>query len=223
MIIFSYVIQYFKMPSSYYLQVELIFVAREDMLPTKLKSTSKSSISNCDDDNDGLLLRVEMTDNLTVGVVGGTYGGEMNTTLKRHSDHHSAGTAAAVTILNPLFDVGSGPPDMVISLNAGLYAYESWRNVVEYLSYNKSVVGVFTDYNEYSGVHCAGLGGGKFFFQEVMILFLFLWFILYTLLLIVSLSNYIQLFSCESRITLYQSFSAASCYAGIQHESSTIQ
>jgi len=138
------------------LKVELIFVARADMLPKKIKS---SSISNGDDDNDGLLLRVEMTDNLTVGVVGGTYGGEMNTTLKRHSDHHSAATTVAATVLDPTWDVGSGPPDMVISLNAGLYAYESWRSVIEYLSYNKSVVGVFTDYNEYSGVHCAGLGG----------------------------------------------------------------
>lgn len=48
---------------------------------------------------------------------------------------------------------------MVIAMNAGLYAYESWRSVVDYLYHNKGVVGVFTDYNEYSGVHCAGLGG----------------------------------------------------------------
>ena len=114
------------------------------MLPTKCRTTKSSS----SDDSDRFLLRVEMTSNLTVGVVGGTYGGEMK------SDH-----SATTTILDPNFDCGSGPPDMVIAMNAGLYAYESWRSVVDYLYHNTGVVGVFTDYNEYSGVHCAGLGG----------------------------------------------------------------
>jgi hypothetical protein len=48
---------------------------------------------------------------------------------------------------------------MIFGLNAGLLAYKSWRSVIEYLYEHKGVVGVFTDYNEHSGVHCAGLGG----------------------------------------------------------------
>ncbi|KAL7559501.1 hypothetical protein ACA910_010315 [Epithemia clementina (nom. ined.)] len=64
--------------------------------------------------------------------------------------------------LDPLFDCGrSGSPDMVVAFNAGLYAYESWRSVVEFLQRNKSAIGVFTDYNEWSGVQCASLGGGE--------------------------------------------------------------
>ena len=70
------------------------------------------------------------------------------------------GTYGGAT-LDPNFDIGTGPLDMVVALNAGLYAYESWRSVVDYLYYNKGVVGVFSDYNEYSGVNCAALGGGK--------------------------------------------------------------
>lgn len=50
---------------------------------------------------------------------------------------------------------------MMIAANAGLYAYTSWRSVVEYLYCNPGVVGVFTDYNEYSGVNCASLAGHK--------------------------------------------------------------
>lgn len=63
--------------------------------------------------------------------------------------------------LDPNFDCGTGPPDMVIGLNAGLYAYKSWRSVIDYLNCYKGVIGVFTDYNEYSGVNCASLGGTK--------------------------------------------------------------
>ena len=84
-------------------------------------------------------MKVEMTTNLLVGAVSGTYGDS----------------------LDPNFDCGSGPPDMVIALNAGLYAYESWRSVVDFLYKHPGVVGVFTDYNEYSGVNCASLGGGR--------------------------------------------------------------
>jgi hypothetical protein len=84
-----------------------------------------------------------MTTNLTALVVSGTYGVQ----------------SASTSCLDPNFDVGSGPPDMVIALNAGLFAYESWRCVVEYLYHNNGVVGVFTDYNEYSGMNCAALGG----------------------------------------------------------------
>jgi hypothetical protein len=117
------------------------------MLPKKCRRTAKSSSYGNSSDNDRFLLRVEMTSNLTVGVVGGTYNGR------------SATGCGATTSLDPNFDCGSGPPDMVVALNAGLYAYESWRSVVDYLYHHRGVVGVFTDYNEYSGVHCAGLGG----------------------------------------------------------------
>jgi hypothetical protein len=61
--------------------------------------------------------------------------------------------------LDPNFDCGSGPPDMIMAFNAGLYAYESWRSVVTYLDRHTGVVGVFTDYNEFSGVQCGSLGG----------------------------------------------------------------
>jgi hypothetical protein len=53
-------------------------------------------------------IEVHLTKHLTVMVVSGTYGDG----------------------LDPNFDCGSGPPDMVIGLNAGLFAYESWRSVI---------------------------------------------------------------------------------------------
>jgi hypothetical protein len=81
------------------------------------------------------------SDALTIRLVCGTYG------------HPNS--------LDPHFDCGSGPPDMVVAFNAGLYAYESWRNVVTYLHEHPSVVGVFTDYNEMSAAQCASLGGAK--------------------------------------------------------------
>ena len=124
------------------------------MLPEKCRTTTSG-----DDDGDGFLLRVEMTSNLTVGVVGGTYG--QASTESGRSTEVVTGSSTAGSFLDPNFDCGSGPPDMVIAMNAGLYAYESWRSVVEYLYHNKGVVGVFTDYNEYSGVHCASLGGAE--------------------------------------------------------------
>lgn len=82
---------------------------------------------------------VPLADNLRVEFVSGTYGDS----------------------LDPLFDCGSGPPDMIIAFNAGLYAYESWRSVVRFLDRNRGVVGVFTDYNEMSAVQCASLGGSQ--------------------------------------------------------------
>ena len=107
------------------------------MSPVKCHQTAASnqSSSNCN----GFSFKIEY-ETMTIMVVSGTYG---------------------TATLNPNFDIGSGPPDMIIGLNAGLYAYESWRSVVNYLHYSKGVVGVFTDYNEYSGVNCAALGGGK--------------------------------------------------------------
>ena len=75
---------------------------------------------------------------LTVSLVSGTYGES----------------------IDPNFDCGStGAPDMVMAFNAGLYAYQSWRSVIEYLDENPAVVGAFTDYNEFSALQCASLGG----------------------------------------------------------------
>lgn len=81
---------------------------------------------------------ITLTSNLTLDVTSGTYGDG----------------------LDPNFDCGSGAPDIVVGMNAGLYAYGSWRSVVSYLNKNRGVVGVFTDYNEHSGMNCASLGGG---------------------------------------------------------------
>jgi hypothetical protein len=86
----------------------------------------------------GNKFNVDLLDRLRVTLVSGTYGGS----------------------LDPNFDCGS-PPDMIMAFNAGLYAYESWRSVVNYLNRNSGVVGVFTDYNEFSGVQCASLGGAS--------------------------------------------------------------
>ena len=63
--------------------------------------------------------------------------------------------------VNPDLDCGSriGPPSMVLAFNAGLYAYDSWCSVLKYLKANPNVVGVMTDYNEWSGLQCASLGG----------------------------------------------------------------
>lgn len=80
---------------------------------------------------------VDLTESLHAVIASGTYGDS----------------------LDPNFDCGSGPPDMIVAFNAGLYAYESWRSVVTYLDSHHGVVGVFTDYNEFSGVQCASLGG----------------------------------------------------------------
>jgi hypothetical protein len=82
---------------------------------------------------------VDLTRTLKVWIVAGSYG----------------------DTLDPSFDCGCGPPDMVVAFNAGLFAYESWRSVVSYLDRHSGIVGVFTDYNEFSGVQCASLGGTK--------------------------------------------------------------
>ena len=84
-------------------------------------------------------MKIDLSSNLTLHVQPGTFG----------------------DTLDPLFDCGSGPPDMVIAFNAGLFAYKSWRSVIQFLNENNGVVGVFTDYNEHSGMNCASLGGGE--------------------------------------------------------------
>lgn len=115
------------------LEIELVFIVRQDMLPPKCRSNTQSQAQGYD-------MNVDLASNLTLLVKSGTYGNE----------------------LNPLFgDVGTGPPDMLIGLNAGLFAYKSWSSVVSFCHDNPSVVAVFTDYNAHSGVNCAGLGGGK--------------------------------------------------------------
>ena len=89
------------------------------------------------DGNGGYTIR--LGDRLAIYLVDGTYGAE----------------------LDPKFDCGTGPPDMVVAFNAGLFAYESWRSVLSFLDRNRGIVGVFSDYNEHSGVQCAGLGGAR--------------------------------------------------------------
>jgi len=111
--------------------IELVFVVRDDMLPEKLRRRQ---------DNSNEPLRIDLAENLQAVVVTGTYGDESS--------------------LDPNFDCGTGPPDMIVAFNAGLYAYESWRNVILYLHRNRSsTIGVFTDYNEMSASQCASLGG----------------------------------------------------------------
>ena len=85
-------------------------------------------------------LSLQLTTNLKLSIVSGTYGGND---------------------LNPDFDINGGSLDMIIGMNAGLFAYESWRHVISYLHTHKDIVGVFTDYNEHSGMNCASLGGWK--------------------------------------------------------------
>jgi len=112
------------------LSVELTFVVRRDMLPSK--SRDQGSLN-------GPFLTLDLTSNLKLSVVAGTYGDD----------------------LDPSFDCGKGAPDMIVGLNAGLFAYESWRSVISFLHNHSGIVGVFTDYNEHSGMHCASLGGAE--------------------------------------------------------------
>ena len=106
------------------INIEMTWIVREDMFP---ENGNKKQLS------------LQLTSNLKLSIIGGTYGDS----------------------LNPTFDIDGGQPDMVIGMNAGLYAYESWRHVVSYLQHNESILGVFTDYNEHSGMNCASLGGWK--------------------------------------------------------------
>ena len=112
-------------------QIEMSWIIREDMFPEAFTRREKNG--------DTKLLSLHLTNNLKLSVISGTYGDS----------------------LDPNFDIDGGAPDMIIGLNAGLYAYESWRHVVSYLDKNRNVVGVFTDYNEHSGMNCASLGGTK--------------------------------------------------------------
>lgn len=113
-------------------KVEMTWIIREDMFP---EASTKAS----EGDNSKYLC-LQLTNNLTLAIVGGTYGSET---------------------LDPNFDIAGGAPDIIIGLNAGLYAYESWRHVVSYLDCHQNIVGVFTDFNEHSAMNCASLGGAK--------------------------------------------------------------
>lgn len=110
--------------------LEFVFVIRNDMLPASL-------VGQRSDGSYGL--NIDLSPSLHLRVVEGTYGDS----------------------LNPDLDCGFriGPPDMIMAFNAGLYAYDSWRSVLKYLKQHSSTVGVFTDYNEWSGLQCASLGG----------------------------------------------------------------
>lgn len=115
--------------------MELVMVVRPDMLP---------EASSCmDASKKQTAIRpytLEFQDaNLRIVLVAGTYGDPSS--------------------LDPNFDCGSGPPDIMMAFNAGLYAYESWRSALRYLDRNRGVLGIFTDYNEFSGTGCASLGG----------------------------------------------------------------
>lgn len=112
--------------------LELVFVVRKDMLPQSLARRRSDGAYGLD---------LEISEWLHVYIVEGTYGNS----------------------INPDLDCGSriGSPDMVMAFNAGLYAYESWRSVLKYLQAHLSVVGVFSDYNEWSGLQCASLGGNR--------------------------------------------------------------
>ena len=123
------------------IQLELVFVVRNDMLPAQYEQQlvkEEKQTRTLDIHQNGFSF--DLTSNIKIWFVSGTYGSD----------------------LDPNFDCGTGPPDMILGMNAGIYAYDSWRSVVLYLDNHSSVVGVFTDYNEHSAVNCAGsLGGGK--------------------------------------------------------------
>lgn len=112
--------------------IELVFVVREDMIP-------KNGMGVLHGGRHTKQFTIDLTHNLRVFLVSGTYGDSSS--------------------LDPNFDCGTGPPDMIMAFNAGLYAYPSWHHVVSYLDTHPSVTGVFTDYNEFSAVQCASLGG----------------------------------------------------------------
>ena len=114
------------------LQVQLTFIIREDMLPPACRGDNSEG-------HQSIIYELQLCSNLSITVVAGTYGDS----------------------LDPNFDCGTGAPDMVLGLNAGLYAYESWRSVVTYLYKNPGIVAAFSDYNEWSGIMCASLAGHK--------------------------------------------------------------
>jgi hypothetical protein len=118
--------------------IELVFVVREDMIP-KNDNISTTIYEGGRLSSNTKQFTIDLTENLRVYLVSGTYG--------------------QMSSLDPNFDCGTGPPDMIIAFNAGLYAYPSWYHVISYLDQHPNVTGVLTDYNEFSAVQCASLGG----------------------------------------------------------------
>jgi len=79
---------------------------------------------------------IQLAPNLSLHLVAGTYNDD----------------------LDPRFDCVAAP-NLIVGLNAGLHAYPSWRHVIGFLRENSGVMAVFTDYNEHSAVHSAGVLG----------------------------------------------------------------
>jgi hypothetical protein len=131
----------YLLPPDFY--IDLVFCIRPDMIPISFQQAYDQSSSSSK-----VLYSVQLTDTLHVRVVVGIYGDESS--------------------LHPNFDCGSSssggssssPPDMIMAYNAGLYAYESWRYMIEYLYHHTNVIGVCSDYNEHSAVQCASILGG---------------------------------------------------------------
>lgn len=134
----------YLLPSDFH--VELVFCIRPDMIPISLVQEQSDKIIKESDhsytQSSKMLYRVPLTETIHISVVCGIYGDESS--------------------LHPNFDCGSGPPDMIMAYNAGLYAYESWRYMINYLyRTNTNAIGVCSDYNEHSAVQCAAILGGK--------------------------------------------------------------
>lgn len=113
-------------------KLELHFIVRNDMLPPNCTPQDGQQTQR-------FFSEIHLTENLIVYIMSGTYGSS----------------------IDPRWDCCSGLPDMVIGLNAGIFAYDSWRDVVEFLNHNRNITGVFSDYNEHSGMNCASLGGWR--------------------------------------------------------------
>ena len=130
--------------------IELVFCIRPDMLPASLvakqhDTNDSSSFPRTDRSADKrsskILYSVQLMKTIHISIVCGIYGDE--------------------TSLHPNLDCGGGPPDMIMAYNAGIYAYESWRYMIDYLYHpNTNTIGICSDYNECSAVQCAAILGG---------------------------------------------------------------
>jgi hypothetical protein len=129
----------FLLPSDFH--IELVFCIRDDMIPSSVAAQREHTASSTQSGSlKKTIYTAQLTETLRVVVTCGIYGD--------------------ATSLHPNFDCGSGPPDIIVAYNAGLYAYESWRSVISYLYTHRNVLGIFTDYNEHSAVQCANILGG---------------------------------------------------------------
>ena len=118
--------------------IELVFCIRPDMIPMSLVSTQRS---HSDQGPSKVLYTAQLMNTIHISIVCGIYGDESS--------------------LHPNWDCGGGPPDMIMAYNAGLYAYDSWRHMIDYLYHpNTNAIGICSDYNEHSAVQCAAILGG---------------------------------------------------------------